>query len=193
MHVLELYNLSMSTRSIQRFLWSVNVQFQWHAFIIIANELQLRPEDDHTRDAWSNIEKLFESNPDVIDNTDTPLHKAVSRLILRAWSFRQSRLKRSQIQLPTPKFIATLQYQATRKDTASQSKKSYETPEPTATEFTSASQTLMTEPAFDANGFLDSLTPTMLADGSPIDWSEWDNLLHNSGSGMLLSDAPSGN
>ncbi len=184
MHVfLELCNLSMSTENIQRFLWNVNVQFQWHAFIIIANELQLRPEDDHTRDAWSNIEKLFEFNPDVIDNTDTPLHKAVSRLILRAWSFRQSRLRRSQIQLPTPKFIATLQYQATRKDTASQSKTSYETPEPTATDFTSASQTSMTEPAFDANGFLDSLTPTMLADGSPIDWSEWDNVLHNSGFG----------
>ena len=38
----------------------------------------------------------------------------------------------------------------------------------------------MTEPTFDADGFLDSLTPTMLADGSPIDWSEWDNVLHNS-------------
>ena len=85
MHVLELYNLSMSTESIQRFLWNVNVQFQWHAFIIIANELQIRPEDDHTRDAWSKVEKLFEYNPDVIVNIDTPLHKAVSRLILRAW------------------------------------------------------------------------------------------------------------
>ncbi len=178
MHVLELYNLSISTESIQRFLWNVNVQFQWHAFIIIANELQLRPEDDHTRDAWSKVEKLFEYNPDVIVNTDTPLHKAASRLILRAWSIRQSRLRPSKIQLPTPKFIATLQSQAAKKDTASQSKASYAAPEPTATEVTS--QISMTEPTFDANGFLDSLTPTMLADGTPIDWSEWDNVLQNS-------------
>ena len=180
MHVLELYNLSMSTKSIRRFLWNVNVQFQWHAFIIIANELQHRPENDHTRDAWSKVEKLFEYNPDVIDNTDTPLHKAVSRLILRAWTTRQSRVRRSKVQLPTPNFIVRLQNQARRKDAASQSKTLYAEPEPAATESTSASQTSMTEPAFDANGYLDSLTPTMLADGSPIDWSEWDNVLQHS-------------
>lgn len=180
MHVLELYNLSMSTASIRRFLWNVNVQFQWHAFIIIANELQHRPEDDHTRDAWSKVEKLFDYNPDVIDDTDTPLHKAVSRLILRAWTIRQSRLRRSKIQISTPKFITALQSEAARDDTASQSKASYAASEPTATEVTSASQTSMSEPIFDANGFLDSLTPTMFADGSAIDWSEWDNLLQNS-------------
>nr|ANM86355.1 putative transcription factor [Cladonia uncialis subsp. uncialis]AUW31218.1 putative transcription factor [Cladonia uncialis subsp. uncialis] len=180
MHVLELYNLSMSTESIQRFLWNVNVQFQWHAFIIIANELQLRPEDDHTRDAWSKVEKLFEYNPDVIVNTDTPLHKAVSRLVLRAWSIRQRRLRRSKIQLPTPEFIAALQNLAAKKDTASQSKASHAAPEPAATEATSASRTSTKEPMFNVNGFSDSLTPTMLVDESPIDWSEWDNVLQNS-------------
>ena len=180
MHVLELYNLSMSTKSIRRFLWNVNVQFQWHAFIIIANELQRRPEDDHTRDAWSKVEELFEYNADIIDNTDTPLHRAVSRLILKAWTIRQSRLRRSKVHLPTPKFIVTLQHQAASKDAASQSNTSYTAPEPTATESTSASQNPVTEPALDENGFLDSLTPTMLADGSPIDWSEWDNVLQHS-------------
>ena len=134
MHVLELYNLSMSTESIQRFLWNVNVQFQWHACIMIANELQICPEDDHTRDAWSKVEKLFEYNPDVIVNIDTPLHKAVSRLILRAWSIRQRRLIRSEIQLPILKFIVALQNQAAKKDTASQSKASYAAPESTAPE-----------------------------------------------------------
>ena len=180
MHVLELYNLSMSTESIQRFLWNVNVQFQWHAFIIIANELQIRPEDDHTRDAWSKVEKLFEYNPDVIVDTDTPLHKAASRLILRAWSIRQRRLRRCETQLATPRFITALQNQAAKKDTASLSKASHAASEPTAPEVTSASQTSMTEPTLDGDGFLNSLTPTMLVDESPIDWSEWDNVLHNS-------------
>ena len=179
MHVLEFYNLSMRTESIQRFLWNVNVQFQWHAFIILANELQLRPEDDHTRGAWSKIEELFEYNPDVIVNTNTPLHNAVSRLILKAWSKRQNRLRRSNIQLPAPEFIATLQNQAAKQDAACQSKASYAPSEPTATEFTPASQTSMTEPTFGTNGFLDSLMPTTLADGIPIDWSEWDNMLQN--------------
>ncbi|KAK3167806.1 hypothetical protein OEA41_004252 [Lepraria neglecta] len=158
---------------------NVNVQFQWHAFIILANGLQLRAKDDHTRDAWSKIEELFEYNPDVIVNTNTPLHNAVSRLILKAWSKRQNRLRRSNIQLPAPGFIAALQKQAAKQGAASQSKASYAPSEPTATEFTPASQISMTEPTFGTNGFLDSLMPTMLADGIPIDWSEWDNMLQN--------------
>ena len=154
---------------------------------MIAKELQLRPQDDHTRDAWSKVENLFEYNPDVIVNTDTPLHKAISRLILRAWSIRQTRLRRSKMQLPTPKFIPTLLNQAAKNDTASQSMASCAVPEPTAPEVASESQTSQAEPMFDANGFLDSLMPAMFAGGSPIDWSKWDNVVQNSefGNGPL--------
>ena len=108
MHVLGIYNLSQRTESIRRFLWNVNVQFQWHAFIILAHELQLRPDDQHTRDAWSKIEELFEYNSDVIVNTASPLHKAVSRLILKAWSVRQHQFRRSNTPLSTPSFVARL-------------------------------------------------------------------------------------
>ena len=45
----------------------------------------LRPEDDHTRVAWSKIEGLFEYKPSVIVNYNTLLYNAVSRLILKAW------------------------------------------------------------------------------------------------------------
>ena len=179
-HVLDYYNLTMRTESIQRFLWNVNIQFQWHAFIILANELQLRPEDDHTRDAWSKIEELFEYNQDVIVNTNTPLHNAVSRLILKAWSKRQGRLQRRNMQLPAPVFIATLQDQVAKQDAASRSTMSCvrSSSEQTATEFSPASQ-LSTEPTFDTNDFLDTLTPNMAADGVAIDWSDWDNMLQD--------------
>ena len=178
MHVLGFYNLSQRMQSIRRFLWNVNVQFQWHAFIILAHELQLRPEDQHARDAWSKIEELFEYNADVILNTNTPLHKAVSRLVLKAWSVRQTRLRRSNSPLPIPVFIATLQSQAAKQD-GDQSRVSYAQPEPTATEFPPASRTITAESTSETNGLLETLMPDMLADGTPIDWSEWDYMLQD--------------
>ena len=177
-HVLDYYNLTMRTESIQRFLWNVNIQFQWHAFIILANELQLRPEDDYARDAWSKIEELFEYNQDVIVNTNTPLHNAVSRLILKAWSKRQNRLQRGNIQLPAPVFITTLQDQVVKQDAASRPTPSSVRSEQTATEISPASQ-LSAEPTFDTNDFLETLTPNMAADGVAIDWSDWDNMLQD--------------
>ena len=181
MDVLGLYNLSQRTESIRRFLWNVNVQFQWHAFIILAHELQLRPEDQHTHDAWSKIEELFDYNPDVIANTNSALHKAVSRMILKAWSVRQTRLRRSSIPpLQTPAFIATLQSQNAKQDAASQPKMSSYTPsEAAATGLAPNSQPIVPESAPGGNGYLENLAPNVLADGTSIDWSEWDYLLQD--------------
>ena len=179
MDVLGLYNLSQRTESIRRFLWNVNVQFQWHAFIILAHELQLRPEDQHTHDAWSKIEELFEYNPDVIANTNSSLHKAVSRMILKAWSVRQTRLRQSSIPLPIPAFIATLQTQAAKQDAANSARMPYTPSEAAATEIAPTSQPIVPESTSGSNGFLESMTPNVLANGTPIDWSEWDYLLQD--------------
>ena len=179
MRALELYNQSQRTASIQGYLRNFNLYLQWHAFIILMHELQIRPEDRHTQDAWSKVEELFEYNADVIINTNTPLHKAVSKLILKAWSVRQTRLRRSNTKLPTPEFIATLQNQAAKQDAADQSRVSYAPSEPTATDFTPASQTVMTDSTSGADDFLETLTPNMLAGQPPIDWSEWDHMLQD--------------
>ncbi len=180
MDVLGFYNLSQRTESIRRYLWNVNVQFQWHAFIILAHELQLRPEDKHTRNAWSKIEELFQYNADVIVNTSSPLHKAVSNLILKAWAARQNRLQRSNTQLHIPAFIATLQAQAAKQNVKTQTKVSYTPSETPATESTPTAQSNGTEPPTGTNGgFLEALPPNVLADGTPIDWSEWDYLLQD--------------
>ena len=179
MHVLKFYNVSQRTESIRRFLWNVNVQFQWHAFIILAHELQVRPEDKNTRDAWTQIEELFEYNADVIVNDNTPLHKAVSRLILKAWSTRNDQLRRNNTQLPTPTFIATLQNHAEKQDTANQARVVCTAPTTTATEITSTSQAVVSEPISGTNDFLETLAPEVLADGHPIDWSEWEYLLQD--------------
>ena len=179
MHVLKFYNISQRTDTIRRFLWNVNVQFQWHAFIILAHELQIRPEDKNTRDAWSQIEELFEYNADVIVNDNTPLHKAARRLILKAWSIRENQLRRNNTQLPTPAFIATLQNHTAKQDAANQARVLCTAPTTPATEFISTSQPIVSEPTSGTIDFLETLTPNVLADGTPIDWSEWECLLQD--------------
>ena len=179
MDVLGFYNLSQRMESIRRFLWNVNVQFQWHAFVILAHELQLRPENKHTHDAWSKIEELFEYNADIIVDVNAPLHKAVSRLILKAWSVRQTRFQRSNTQIPTPAFIATLQAQAAERDAASQAKASYTPSQAPAIEPMATSQPFAPDSTSGNAGLLETLPPNVLADGTPIDWAEWDYLLQD--------------
>jgi len=62
LQILELYNFMLRSDSIQQFLWGVNLQFQWHAFIFLAHELALHPGDKDSNDAWLKIEDLFENN-----------------------------------------------------------------------------------------------------------------------------------
>ena len=179
MHALRVYNQSQRTESVRRYLCNFNLYFHWHAFIILAHELQIRSEDEHTQDAWSRIEELFEYNADVIVNTNTPLHKAVSKLMLGAWSVRQTRLRRSNTQLPTPEIIATLLAQAGKQNAADQYSVSYVLSEPTASESTPASQNIIAESTSGTTDRLETLTPNSLADGMLVDWSEWDSMLQD--------------
>ena len=178
--LLDYYLTSLRTKIIQKFLWEVNVlQFHWHALVILAQELQLRPGGKGVCEAWSKIEELFEYNPDVIDNINMPLHKAVSSLILQAWSARQSHLRDSNLQVPTPGFLVTLQNQAAKQGAAKPSKAPFAQPEPMASGDLPAFPTAMNGSTIDATGFQANFKPDMFADGDPIDWSEWDHMLQD--------------
>ena len=49
----------------------------------------------------------------------------------------------------------------------------------TAAQYTLTSQPLVTDLTPGDNGSLEALTPNMLAEGVPLDWSEWDYLLQD--------------
>ena len=100
-------------------------------------------------------------------------------MILKAWSVRQHRLGLSNTRLPTPAFIATLQTQAAKQDVANQAKVSDTPVGTTAAQYTLASQPILTDFTPGDNGSLEALTPNMLAEGIPIDWSEWDYLFQD--------------
>lgn len=179
LQVLELYNLTLRTESIHQFLWDINLQFQWHAFVFLAYELQFRPEDKETDDAWSKIEELFEYNPDVITNTNTPLHDAVSRLILQAWSIRQARSQRYNSQRATPGFISTLETQGIQNDAVNYAKTSKEPAQAVYPEFEPDSENVLIDSASPINDFQESFTPDTLENRNLIDWTGWDYMLQD--------------
>ncbi|CAF9919240.1 MAG: hypothetical protein ALECFALPRED_001094 [Alectoria fallacina] len=69
-------------------------------------------ESDEHLDSNTKIATGIEMIVD-FDGIDDP-YNAVSKLILKAWSKRENRLQRRNIQLPAPVFIATLQNQVAK-------------------------------------------------------------------------------
>ena len=116
---------------------------------------------------------------DLIVEGNAPRHKAGSRSLLKALSVRQTRFQRSNTQIPTPAFIATLQAQAAERDAASQAKASYTPSQAPAIEPLATSQPFAPDSTSGNAGLLETLPPNVLADGTPIDWAEWDYLLQD--------------
>ena len=176
--ILEMYNNTLETESIQQYLWYVNVHFQWHAFVIVTHELCHRTAGDEADKGWLLIERLFDHNPDVLTNKNTGLHKAVLRLVLKAWAARARGLQKAGKQYEVPKFVAILQSQA---PSASQGEKFVTTLPGGAGAYIGDPQSIQKEmqpPKRDYAGAMstpESGTTDFLT--TPIDWNEWDNLL----------------
>ena len=114
MSLIEADNKAHSYRSLQKFNWHIDVNFQWHALIYVLGELIAKPIGGSKDDAWAQIEGVFKNHPNFISDQKRPLHIAIAGMCLKAW---QSRHK-AQIENPqgsswldTPPFILKLQEQ----------------------------------------------------------------------------------
>ena len=67
-------------------------------------------------------------------------------------------------------FVATLRNQAAKQGAATQA---------IVTDFTPIARPIVAESTSSSDGFLENLAPNVLADGTWIDWSEWDYLLQD--------------
>lgn len=176
--ILEMYNDALETEAIKPFLWYVNVHFQWHAFVIVTHELCHRIDGDEADKGWHLIEKLFDHNPDVLTNTNTGLHKAVLRLVLKAWAARAKGLQKAGKQYEVPKFVAILQSQV---PSTSQGENFVTTLPGGTGAYIGDPQSIQKEvqlPKKDYAGAMptpESGTTDYLT--TPINWNAWDNLL----------------
>lgn len=77
--------------TLRRFLW--HVQIQWQALIYLLAYLRTHPNQDSRTDmAWTTIDELFASHPELVcgDRTRSKMRNAVSILTLKAWDAREN-------------------------------------------------------------------------------------------------------
>lgn len=112
--LLENDNLAHSSRQLRKFMWHSNVYFQWQAIIYLLGELRnhtLGPKVEH---AWQQIEDVFYHHPKLITDQKKPLHVAVGRLCLKAFSAREAALRdatNESYSMTTPEYITQLRAQ----------------------------------------------------------------------------------
>lgn len=115
LQILEYHIQIRTTASLRRFLW--HTHFQWQALVYLLAYLRTHPNrSSRTETAWTIIDRLFASHPELIrgDPTRSKLCNAVSILTLKAWEARVNELRSSNSDAsvaPPPSCIARIQEQ----------------------------------------------------------------------------------
>jgi len=201
-------NLLHSYRSLQKFTWYIDVDFQWHALIYVLGELMVRPTGDDKDDAWPQVEDIFKNHPSLISDQKKPLHIAIANLCLKAWRARE----KAQVENPqastwldTPPFILQLREQRTAQEARVHAKR-YESsqlnPKSQAEDGNSTTQPQFADTSiildisndlqFDSfNALYSSSSPEFsvpMIDDMAMDWQGWDTLMNDFEVPTLLSD-----
>ncbi|PVI03122.1 hypothetical protein DM02DRAFT_268080 [Periconia macrospinosa] len=179
LQMLENDNMVHSAPGLKRYLWHVQVNFQFDAFIILLSELRRRPNGEHSNRAWKQVEEAFNTHRELTSD-DSALYIAIGNLTLRAWEIREAHLaQRNQSHVEVPGFIATLRAKRPSKQ------ETRHVPEYAPDQSDSMQQNVMNyAPA--SGDCLSSSTGTDFvnldialnpAQISPMDWDYWASLL----------------
>ncbi|KAK2756714.1 hypothetical protein FQN54_005160 [Arachnomyces sp. PD_36] len=87
---IEYDNLAQSSRSISRFMWHVDVHFQWLSFIYLLSQLRSRTSGEEADRAWREVGETFHNRPEIISDAKNALHQAVRNLTIKAWEARMA-------------------------------------------------------------------------------------------------------
>jgi hypothetical protein len=86
LYVVTSQNLAYTMKEMQGFIWHINLQFQWKAFVFIVSELRRRTQGTEVAQAWDQVGKTFENHPSFGKRlARRALPVAVSNLTLKAW------------------------------------------------------------------------------------------------------------
>jgi hypothetical protein len=198
LQVISYSNMAYTTKEMQGFIWHVNMNFQWKAFIYLVSQLRYRSYGPEVDNAWKQVQMVYEFHPDLTEQAyKRALPIAVGNLTLNAWDVFLANQG-----VPTegePYFIQALRTQRAK---AKASKTSSHEPEPFAPHIptqlptpASLGDNLNFQPEglvhiFDplssnqwASDFADALNPPMITPELPssnpdsMNWSAWDNLV----------------
>ncbi|CAI6340673.1 unnamed protein product [Periconia digitata] len=106
--MLENDNMVHSIPGLKRYLWHVQVNFQFDAFIILLSELRRRPKGEASSRAWHHVQEAFNTHHELTSD-DYALHIAICNLTLQAWEAREAHFaQQNHGHVEVPDFIATL-------------------------------------------------------------------------------------
>ncbi|KZF26349.1 hypothetical protein L228DRAFT_10495 [Xylona heveae TC161] len=191
LQVIESDNLVMSTKSLQRYRWHVQMNFQLDVLVYLLSELRRRTTGVLVERAWNEVNDMFQNHPEYIQSTKNALHVAVGNLTLKAWEALEAEFTRQNQPPPNPPppFISVLRYQRGHSQTSSASPTNQKSPLKTSSEYSStpADDPIITTPTsgnpagipVDLAAGIEAplLTGSLPMDLSPMDWTYWDDLL----------------
>ena len=169
-----------------------------HAFIYLLNELRMKATGDEADRAWELCEESFQYHPELIRG-EYALYRAIRAIALRAWSARESEMRKQGIYVAVPNFIMQARERAGIKPSNGPHRPATGNyPQPIAQNMMSnqpyppygpatTAQPMLNEPLGQSNPQLgySASWPTMPGEDlfmaksghSPIDWDAWDHLV----------------
>jgi hypothetical protein len=110
--ILEQQNMVQSNPQLKQFAWQGAYFLHWHVIIHILDSLRASPRIEDAAKTWQLIEKIYENNSYMIEDTRNAIHVAVGNLCLKAYIAREAALQIENIRLPpAPLFILQLRQQ----------------------------------------------------------------------------------
>ena len=179
-------SLAQSTPSLQAFSWHTQAFFQWPAVIVLLDMLRKRTVGEEAERAWNQLEVVYGNHQDMMTG-NSAIHNASAGLAIKAWEARNADVSAlPPYQAPTaPKFINQLYARRARNTNKSRhgSKDVSSTTSDPSMRSESEQQSSTLHP-YTTNAQHWG-TPEELANQwheipfsqSPMDWSEWDQLL----------------
>jgi hypothetical protein len=151
LYVITSQNMAYTMKEMRGFIWHINLQFQWKAFVFVVSELRYRTQGDGVRQAWEQVEKAFENHPSFEKRlARRALPVAVGNLTLKAWE--EYAAAQGILRMAEPGFVKNIRCR--REQTKSPSRRADTTKQSSA----------------NAHGMQDGVGPRTF-DGNTVDWS----------------------
>ncbi|KAI9744215.1 MAG: hypothetical protein M1818_002367 [Claussenomyces sp. TS43310] len=173
------YNWGHATRTVQKYHWHINFQFQSDAFIYLLSELRGHGTGSNADSAWPQVLEVFEHHPDMLRNIRKPLCNAVRSLTLKAWNAREmayARFNQNPPEGAPPNVIMVMRSMRAKSVSQNPSFMPNVTEEATNEMYQYYPDFVNIAP-YDPN-----FTGDVPMDMSPIDWSYWNELIQNNDS-----------
>lgn len=107
--IIEIYASFKSMEMLAGFYWHVEHYFNLDAFVYTIHDLCHRPSGPLQAQAWRAIENVYTAHSHILGGQETPLHRAMGTLTLKAWDVKMSHMRaKNAEEIEVPEFIRKL-------------------------------------------------------------------------------------